>query len=305
MSVSDRLLRVMFALFSILGFGAQFSAAASKTPTTWWPDPTTGLMWAGQTSSIGLRTGIDWKTANDYCAASQLGGYTGWRLPTLKEVQDTTTPHQVKAEQLWDTELSFHFHPTYSPGQFIPSHEEPGIKGGIAIPNHHSIWTSTLTDGNKAWTFDPGYFAIMRVDMRYAAGSGPYNALCVRPMETDLLQIAKEAQVSHPVSNLQTLKDYATLSKARLAYQAGQFQDSITQAKNALLLKPDFAPAYWAIGISYGRLGQWDLAIINLQAALKIDKGYQDAKNALKWAEEGLKAAKSGGIPKAQAPDWN
>jgi hypothetical protein len=52
-------------------------------------------------------------------------------------------------------------------------------------------------------------------------------------------------------------------------------------------------------------LGQWDLAIINLQAALKIDKGYQDAKNALKWAEEGLKAAKSGGIPKAQAPDWN
>lgn len=304
MPVSYRRFQFLIALFCILGFGAQFSVAASKTPTTWWPDPTTGLVWAGQTSSIGLRTGIDWKTANDYCAASQLGGYTGWRLPTLKEVQDTTTPHPVKGDQLWDLDFGDHYiHAT--PGRYIPAHEEPEIKGGIAIPNHHTIWTSTLTDGNKAWTFDPGYFAVMRVDMRYAAGFGPYNALCVRPMEADLLQIAKDAQVSHPVSDLQTLKDYAALSKARVAYQAGHFQDSIAEAKNAILVEPGFVPAYWAIGISYGRIGQWDLAIANLNTALKIDKDDKDAKKALKWAKEGQKAAKSGNPPKLQAPIWN
>ena len=109
MLARNKFFRVLSGLICFLGFGAQFSAAAPKTPTTWWPDPATGLMWAGQTSSIGLRTGIDWKTANDYCAASQLGGYTGWRLPTLKEVQDTTTPHPVKAGTAlgYGIELSF------------------------------------------------------------------------------------------------------------------------------------------------------------------------------------------------------
>ncbi len=264
-------------------------------------------MWAGQATSNGIRTGIDWKTANDYCAASQLGGYSGWRLPTLKEVQDTTTSHPVGAKSQMYSRLAsdggvfVHFGPD------IPAHDDYLIKGGIAIPSDHFIWTSTLTDGFKAWTYDQPGFAVISVDMRYASGNGggPFNALCVRPMEAALLQIAKQAQVNYPVPDLQTLKNYAVLSKARLAYRAGQYQDSLTEAKNAPMVKPGFAPTYWAIGISYGRLGQWDSAITNLQAALKIDKGYKDAKNALKWAEEGLKAAKSGGIPKAQAPDWN
>jgi hypothetical protein len=41
--------------------------------------------------------------------------------------------------------------------------------------------------------------------------------------------------------------------------------------------------------------GQWDLAITNLEIALKIDKDYGDAKDSLKWAKDGQKAAKTGG----------
>ncbi|MGC2479629.1 MAG: tetratricopeptide repeat protein, partial [Candidatus Sulfotelmatobacter sp.] len=62
--------------------------------------------------------------------------------------------------------------------------------------------------------------------------------------------------VSSPVPDLATLKPYVPLNKARLAYQAGQYQESINQAKNALWLKPDFASAYWAMGISYGMLAR-------------------------------------------------
>jgi tetratricopeptide (TPR) repeat protein len=124
-------------------------------------------------------------------------------------------------------------------------------------------------------------------------------------MEPDLLQIAKDAQPNRPVPDVLTLKAYIPLNKARQSYQAGQYQESINQAKNALLVKPDFVPAYWAIGISYGRSGQWDLAITNLETALKIDKDYGDAKDALKWATESQKAAKSGGRIKALDPQWN
>jgi tetratricopeptide (TPR) repeat protein len=131
------------------------------------------------------------------------------------------------------------------------------------------------------------------------------GALCTRPMEAGLLQIAKEAQVRGPVSDLFTLKANVPLTNARIAYQDGQYQESVAQAKNALLVKPDFAPAYWALGISYGMSGQWNLAITNLEAALKIDKNYGDAKDALKWAQQGQKAAKDGKSPKAQNPQWN
>ena len=123
-------------------------------------------------------------------------------------------------------------------------------------------------------------------------------------MEADLIQVANDAQVSKPVPNLQTLKNYALLSKARMAFQAGKYQESINQAKNALLVKPDFAPAYWAIGISYGMSGQWDQAIASLGAALKIDKGYGDAKDSLQWARDCQKAAKHGKSAKDKLPLW-
>jgi tetratricopeptide (TPR) repeat protein len=145
---------------------------------------------------------------------------------------------------------------------------------------------------------DTGHF-MGKLNTRWA------SALCTRPMEAELLQIAKEAQVRGPVWDLVTLKANVPLNKPRVAFQAGQFQESITQAKNSLLIKPDLAPAYWGIGISYGRLGQWDLAITNLEAALKIEDNYGNAKESLKWAKEGQKSAKDGKGPKAQSPEWN
>ncbi len=59
-------------------------------------------------------------------------------------------------------------------------------------------------------------------------------ALCTRPLEADLLHIAKDAQVNHPVPDVQTLKNIVPLNKARLAFQAGQYQESVARRRARL-----------------------------------------------------------------------
>ena len=165
------------------------------------------------------------------------------------------------------------------------------------------IWTSTpsQSDPNSAWAFAIPWDQFFTKPLT----NPEEGAICVRPMEPDLLQTAKAAQVYNPVPDVQTLRSYIPLNNARLAYQAGNYQESITQAQIAISLKADPATAYWGIGISFGRLGQWDQAIANLQSALAIDKNYNDAKTAMKWAKDGLKAAKKRKSPKEQNPKWN
>jgi hypothetical protein len=187
------------------------------------------------------------------------------------------------------------------------------FKGGINVFENMMIWTSTLsqTDPKSAWVVEIGAAwpvkknsaetpSIYTADMTY-----PFmGAICVRSMEPDLLAAATAAQVNHPVPDIQTLQTVIPLNKARLAYQAGNYRESIAQAQIAISLHANPAEAYWGTGISYGRLGQWDQAIANLQTALSIDKNSNGAKTALKWAKDGQKAAKKGKQPKESSPTW-
>jgi tetratricopeptide (TPR) repeat protein len=280
--------RMRLALILLLGtlVCSQFFAAASNDPTTWWPDPATGLMWAGQETNR-----MAWQEATDYCASLKLGGYSGWRLPTLKEMSSIT--YYYRRDEY---------------------HSYLEFKGGISA---RGVWTSTLPDDQHAWVVAGGEAIEIPSFERFLANGPDTNhlkgkltthwagALCTRPMEADLLQTAKDAQVNVPVPDLVTLNAYVLLNKARVAYGAGQYQESLAQAQNALQMKLGLAPAYWGIGISYGMLGQWDPAVTNLETALKIDKKYEDAKNSLKWAKEGQQAAKKNKGPKAQSPQWN
>jgi len=284
--VIKRILRDSFVLLCLVILGAQLSLAGSlKPPTTWWPDPSTGLMWTGQASSNGHPAFMNWNEANEYCTSLRLGGYSGWRLPSSAELDAIIYIQHVVPK------TSF-FNPSYS----NPPYDIQVVRGGITTVKIE------YREGGVKEIVGPLYTSI---PPKSYWGLGAPQALCTRPMEADIFQIAKDAQPHQPVPDVLTLKAYIPLNKAQLAYHAGQYHESINQAKNAILLKSDFAPAYWAIGISYGRLGQWDLAITNLKTALKIDKDYGDAKDGLKWAKEGQKAAKPGSSPKAATPEWN
>jgi tetratricopeptide (TPR) repeat protein len=325
MSASKASLSAVLTFLCLTMFCTQCCVAQgwTKNPTTWWPDPSTGLMWTGQIhgnphpdlkrafsnatfsdTALG-QNGLNWQQANDYCASLQLGGFAGWRLPTLDEVKAATKTTQVNEGDYCPAAFGpgpCRGHDLIHPGPY----NELRFKGGINTysPKPMMIWTSTLsqTDSRSAWVvaFDSATteFLIQMVD--------PYmGGICVRSMAPDLLQAAKAAEVYPPVPDLQTLQTFIPLNKARLAYQAGNYQESIGQAQIAISLKADPATAYWGSGISYGRLGQWDQAISNLQSALKIDKNYGDAETALKWAKDGLKAAKKGKQPKEPSPKWN
>jgi tetratricopeptide (TPR) repeat protein len=309
----------LLVVLCLAGLDKQFCSAQffPEEPAKWWPDPSTGLMWAehgydGRVHGLGWH-GLDWQKSVDYCAALKLDGFSGWRIPTLDEVKGiaytrhgvvTTSGHGCNASEQFDPQ-------SHCVNTFTTSdpHDEPSIKipewdSGALISNW--VWTSTPSPyaDKSAWIVGP-YVSPATVLKTEDSRSSPIGALCVRPMDAATLQIAKDAQVSIPVPDLPTLKAYVMLNKARLAYQAGQYQDSITQAQTALSIQGGLQTAYWGMGLSYAMLGQWDLAIANLNSAFKLNKDYQGAVYAaLQWAKASKKAAKKGQKPKIKGKEW-
>jgi hypothetical protein len=249
---------------------------------------------------------MNWDEAGGYCGSLTLGGFSGWRLPTIAEMRSEEYLYPVT-----DTDKN----------GFSQTVDYLGFKGNVQVVQTTRIWTSTMAGDRQYYSVfmgPPDVFGILfkgqlkaalnpdrsEAHERVSKESDRNAALCVRPIDADILQITKGAGVNQPVPDLLTLKANVPLNKARLDFQAGLYQDAITQSQGALAIKPDLAPAYWGIGICHGMLGQWDQAISNLESALKIDKGYGDAKSSLQWARDSQKAAKHDKTAKAKPPIW-
>lgn len=67
--------------------------------------------------------------------------------------------------------------------------------------------------------------------------------------------------------------------------QAGQYEKSIEDARQALRLRPDYAEAYNNIAAAYNSLGKWDQAIAAAETAVRLKPDFQLARNNLAWAE--------------------
>jgi protein O-mannosyl-transferase len=87
------------------------------------------------------------------------------------------------------------------------------------------------------------------------------------------------------------------------AYQAGQFQQSIADARVALKMDPRSAEAWNNIGAGYGAMHQWDQGIAAEQQALKLNPGLQIARNNLQWflSQKTAEGGKTAGAPKTVA----
>jgi hypothetical protein len=278
-------MKIRFGVFPIvlcliLGPTQLCSAQSPKVPTTWWPDPATGLMWTGQ-SSLSFRGAMNWDDAGTYCSSLTLGGFSGWRLPTIPEMRSEEYLYPVTNTDKNGIDQTVDY---------------LGFKGNVLTVQLTRIWTSSVAGNQQYFSVfmgPPDVFGILfkaqfkaalnpdrsEAHERVSKVSDRNGVLCARPIDANILQFAQDARVSHPIPDLLTLKANVPLNMARLSFQAGRYQDAIAQSQGALAIKPDFADAYWGIGISYGMLGQWDQAISNLDSALKIDKGDGDAKD--------------------------
>jgi tetratricopeptide (TPR) repeat protein len=258
----------------VLLFLFVLTCMASKKPEplnhkimTWWPDPSTGLMWTG-TDVDGLRAWRNFPQANAACNELQVDGRSGWRLPTIDEIDAVrgTTRLTRSNGTPWDV---------------------VSLKWTYVV----AVWIWSDSPADK-----PGEYYTQRVNGLWGhATSKPSDhfghvAFCVRAMEPDVFQAAKEAPVKGAVTDLTMLRAMAPLLKAQAAYNADQFQTSIDQARQVLTIKPDFGVAYYGLGLAEGMLGQWDQAVADLQQAKKL--GFDS--DGLGWAMNHQKVAAKG-----------
>jgi Protein of unknown function (DUF1566) len=284
-SASKSSVTAVFAFLCLIVFCIQCCPAQewTKDPTTWWPDPSTGLMWAGQVRSgpstypklaIPSRSmywmGLNWQQANDYCASLHVGSFADWRLPTLDEVKDAIEIIRVNPLPVCPSaDVAIH-------GGCRDQDLAPGMKytalslrGGINLFESMEIWTATQsqTDSKSAWKvylspIPNPYLSLVEITKASVSQTDSKSTweaelesipsffarpwfsttemtqeymgvVCVRPMEPNLIQAAKAAEVNHPVPDLQTLQTFIPLNKARRAYQASNYQESINQAQLA------------------------------------------------------------------------
>lgn len=275
-----KLVRSRLFLFLFLAFATVQYTSALTPPKDWWPDPSSGLMWTGEAAWNTWR-GITWSQANEYCSTLQLGGFSGWRLPTIDEADNLLVDAPVPARHMSEEPP-----PGDRPTIWNPYYPSQVLRAPLYVPETAKVWTSTAA-GKKS------YFTIQPLGVNSTVNTSPGRsrraALCVRPMEPDILSAAKKAQVSHPVPDVRTLRAGIPLRQAYILYQQDNFQESISQAQAALTLKPDLVSAAFDIGLCYAALKQWSQASAAFQTALKLDTHNSAIKSAVAWADRNQK----------------
>jgi hypothetical protein len=128
-----------------------------------WIDPSTLLMWSSKDSGLSHPVyGLHWSDAQEYCSTVFLGRYSGWRLPTLAELQTIYDPSIISG--------------TFGNGLRVHA------KGGIKLSKF-----IILTNSKEA-SFDFSYGKVMQGD------GFNREALCVRTT-------GEEAEVMRTTAN--------------------------------------------------------------------------------------------------------
>jgi hypothetical protein len=125
------------------------SMAIGQQPT--WTDPATGLMWTTKDNG----SDVNLKQASNYCQNLSLGGYSGWRLPTIDELAGIYD----------ETQLA----------------DDRHIKGGIMMTGWE-VWSSSAGNDSswQAWVLDFGISGGGRRRDALILGHNSIRALCVR-----------------------------------------------------------------------------------------------------------------------------
>ncbi len=94
---------------------------------------------------------------------------------------------------------------------------------------------------------------------------------------------------------IQTIPPYEQMNKEALNLDnQGMYQDAINMYKKALVLKPDYAEAWYNLGNTYGKTGKFPDAIASFNSAIASKKNFSEA-----YAGRGIANASQGKIQDA------
>ena len=271
----------------LLGLAALAASAQNNEGiTTWWPDIAQGLIWTGA-SLGGPHPKLTYDQAVQSCSTLTLDGMSGWRLPTIDQLDGTLVPYSGEV-----VVQDFH-------GEF---HDTGRAVGGMATRlddgGARLTWSSTAGPDGKILAEGYGSHSASKPDAER-------GAFCVRTMEPEIAAIAKAAQPTQAVPSLQELKNIVPVRQAYEAYQQHDYEASLAFAQTALVLSPHSPEAVYAEALSQAGLGHWSEAIAGFTRLKGMD--WDGAKAELSWAKNNQKAAASGKTldPKKNAtPAW-
>jgi hypothetical protein len=158
---------VLVLFFIVITIGTQSpvrgQSPAQETPARgYWNDPSTGLMWAAKDNGGD----ITWGNAMKYCQNLNLAGYSGWRLPSVDEL-----------EGIYDGGASS---PGHSQGSIIGL--SGSARGGLLLTGAREWSNSRVLDDRGrntgfAWQYDYPHGRRWKDPLGY---KGSLRALCVR-----------------------------------------------------------------------------------------------------------------------------
>jgi Flp pilus assembly protein TadD len=156
------------------------------------------------------------------------------------------------------------------------------------------VWSSSAAGSGTVYTETIGLPVLAMKHRRVSKAEDHigHRAFCVRPMESDVLQTAKDANVPQAVADTKALQGWVLIRKSEKAIKSLQYQDAVTAAKQAVLVHPKEAQAFRYLGVAEGDLGQWDDAIAILTTAHKLNSKDDEIISNLAWAKNGKKQAR-------------
>ena len=209
-------------------------------------------MWTANASQDSL----DLQGAKDYCENLDYAGFSDWRLPDIAELESAViiTLHIRNARD-----------PNTNPGFDLAA--DTTLPHGAFRWSEAFIltaWSNTPAGPGEAFSMNLGDNPLTG-SSRITAKGGHY-AFCTRNMESDLLQMAKEANTQAAVLDARELQIYVWLGRSQAAMAVGNYPGAVEAAKQALLLSPNSFMVSNILARAYTSQGQWNQAISAYQA---------------------------------------
>lgn len=280
-------------LFLGLSMAAVRGQAQDNKLATWWPDLQQNIVWTGQPIGGGAsKSRGNYEKAVGACKTLSLDGMSGWRLPTIDELDHNLRTIYTE-DKMPDNRGHLHDAGTESPMTIVAFHGDPWLLW---------FWSSTPgPDGTILTERKAGGHAESKPTDHRSHGE-----LCVRPLDPDIAEVARQVRPRRPVSDLTALRNLVPLRQANEAYRQKDYAASLKYARTAVKLNPKLAEAFYGQGLSQARLGMWTEAIASLKTAKKLNWNWMG--DSLQWASLSAKAAASGTVVdlrKTREPAWD